>query len=286
MQKKYIIALSVVVLILVGFLYFRHYKRNAAFDEEQKKTDSMMVAMAQTMPTGGMTQMAAALKRYEGDNGRFPSSLQDLYPKYISSKAFIEEIDWEYKAEAHHFSLRKRFTKNNRQMVAFVDKNLKPRIEKSTMMAAAEAGAKTLASSLSEAGGTSKTPSSGTRLAAWARGNDMQPFPENPVAAESVRLAEEETEFVSSPIPEPFTIIDVETCTGFPVEASQRHLVWKKEGGIMGFGNVDYPDAKRLTICANGQWVDVERVRHESKESEETPIGLEPRRTFFGVIIR
>jgi hypothetical protein len=283
MQKKYIIALSVVVLILIGFIGYRHSKKTAAFDEEQKKTDSMMVAMAQTIPTGGMTQMAAALKRYEEDNGRFPFSLQDLYPKYIYSKAFIEEIDWEYEAEGNHFSLKKRFTKNNTQMVASVDKNLKPRIEKSTLMAAARRVPKTLVSRAPDTGGISQTPLSGKRLASLAKGRHMQDFPNKPVAAESGHLEEEETEFTSSPIPEPFTIVDVEACTGFPVEASQRHLVWKRESGIMGFGNVDYPDAGRLTICENGQWVDIERVR---QEPEESPAGLEPRRTFFGVMIR
>jgi hypothetical protein len=97
----------------------------------------------------------------------------------------------------------------------------------------------------------------------------------------------EEEKYVPPPLPWAFTIVEVETCTGFPVEVSQRHLVWREKAGIMGFGNVEYPDDERLTICANGQWVDVKRVRQKSDESEESQhVSHEPRRTLFGVAIR
>jgi hypothetical protein len=113
-----------------------------------------------------------------------------------------------------------------------------------------------------------------------------QSLPEKPVPEKPDRLPEEEKTYVISPMPEAFTFVDVGTCTGFPVEVSQRHLVWREKGGIMGFGNVEYPDDERLTICANGQWVDVKRVRQKSDETEEYQhVGPEPRRTLFGVEI-
>ena len=113
-----------------------------------------------------------------------------------------------------------------------------------------------------------------------------QSLPEKPVPEKPDRLPEEEKTYVISPMPEAFTIVDVETCTGFAVEASKRQLVWREKGGIIGFGNVDYPDAERLAICAYGEWVNVKRVRQESDESEASRrVGPEPRRTFFGVEI-
>ncbi len=113
-----------------------------------------------------------------------------------------------------------------------------------------------------------------------------QSLPEKPVPEKPDRLAVEEKTYVISPMPGAFTIVDVETCTGFSVEVSQRHLVWREKGGIMGFGNVEYPDDERLIICANGQWVDVKRVRRKSDESAESQyVGPEPRRTLFGVAI-
>ena len=111
-----------------------------------------------------------------------------------------------------------------------------------------------------------------------------QSLPEKPVPEKPDRLPEEEETYVISPTPEAFTIVDVETCTGFAVEASKRQLVWREKGGIIGFGNVDYPDAERLAICAYGEWVNVKRARQESDESEASRrVGPEPRRTFFGV---
>lgn len=113
-----------------------------------------------------------------------------------------------------------------------------------------------------------------------------QSLPEKPVPEKPDRLPEEEETYVISPMPEAFTIVDVETCTGFAVEASKRQLVWREKGGIIGFGNVDYPDAERLAICAYGEWVNVKRVRQESEESEASRrVGPESRRTFFGVEI-
>jgi len=113
-----------------------------------------------------------------------------------------------------------------------------------------------------------------------------QSLPEKPVPEKPDCLPEEEEAYVISPMPEAFTLVDVATCTGFAVEVSQRHLVWREKGGIMGFGNVEYPDDERLTICANGQWVDVKRVRQKSDESEESQyVGPEQRRTLFGVEI-
>ena len=114
-----------------------------------------------------------------------------------------------------------------------------------------------------------------------------KPVPEKPEPLpEEEETPEEEKTYVISPMPEAHTIVDVETCTGFAVEASERQLVWREKGGIIGFGNVDYPDAERLSICAYGQWVNVKRVRQESDESEASrSVGPEPRRTFFGMEI-
>ena len=111
-----------------------------------------------------------------------------------------------------------------------------------------------------------------------------KPVPEKPEPLPEEETPEEEKTYVISPMPEAFTIVDAETCTGFAVEASKRQLVWREKGGIIGFGNVDYPDAERLAICAYGEWVNVKRVRQESDESEASRrVGPEPRRTFFGV---
>jgi hypothetical protein len=287
MQTKYIVALSVVVLILLGYIGYRHYKQEAEYEADQKKTDSIMLAMARTSAAGGMTQMAMALKKYELGNGAYPGTLQELYPEYMRSKPFIEDIAWEYEPRGHDFLLKKRFTRNAKQMVASVDKSLRTRIHTSFMVASAGDVSKTEISKLPDKSETSQPATSEKAQATTPMERRLQALVQKPLPTEWKRVSEEEKRYIGQPIPEPFTVVDAETCKGFPVEASGQHLVWKDRLGVLGFGNVDYPDAGKLTICANGQWVRVKRAPQETREPEKSAdAARRPRRTFFGVEIR
>jgi hypothetical protein len=287
MQTKYIVALSVVVLILLGYIGYRHYTRKAEFDADQKKTDSIMLAMARTSAAGGMTQMAMALRRYERKNGAYPGTLQELYPEYVGSRPFIEDIAWEYEPKTHDFLLKKRFTRNKKEMVASVDKTLRTRIYTSFMVASAGDISKT---EISESPDTSKTWQPATPEEAQVTTpieRRLQALMQKPLPTELKPMSEEDKTHMVGEIPEPFTVVDAETCSGFPVEASGQHLVWKDGQGVLGFGNIEYPDAKKLTICNDGQWVNVKRPPQETEESETSAYtGLQPRGTFFGVEIR
>jgi len=288
MRTKYIIVLSVVALVLVGFIGYRSSKKKSELGEYQEKTNSMLVEIARNSPTGGMAQMGMALNSYAKDRGGYPESLQKLHPKYINSKAFIEEIPWEYEPKGDDFSLKKSFTRDNKRIVASLDKTLKPSFETPFMVASVGGLSKTKTATPKQpdAGKVSKPGISGKVQVALSTAAPAQDSSGKPVSDDLERMPEEE-KYVPPPLPGAFTIVEVETCTGFPVEVSQRHLVWREKAGIMGFGNVEYPDDERLTICANGQWVDVKRVRQKSDESEESQhVSHEPRRTLFGVAIR
>ncbi|MBW1860102.1 MAG: hypothetical protein JRI70_08525 [Deltaproteobacteria bacterium] len=287
MENKYIVAISVVLVFIVGLIVYRQTKRQAAFDEDSKKQGSIMVAMAKTSPIGGLTQMGMSLKRYEQENGRFPHTLDQLYPKYVSHRAFIDEVPWVYTAEAHEFLLKKRFTMKGRRMIVSVDKTLIPRIRTGLMVASVGGVSEGVGPGQPETGGGSKTPVSGKVTSTGAKGKRFQALLKQPMPAQPVGLPKEETKFLSEPVPEPFSILGDEECTGFPLDVSQQHLVWKDKEGVIGFGNVEYPGVERMAILADGKWVSVERVRPETQESDKPAYtSLQTPRTFFGMEVR
>jgi len=287
MENKYIVAISVVLVFVVGFFVYRHTKRQAAFDEDAKKQSSVMVAMAKTSPIGGLTQMATALKRYEQENGTFPQSLDQLYPKFVGHRAFIDEIAWEYKAETHQFLLKKRFSMKGRRIIAFIDKTMQPGIQTGMMVASIGGVSEEVASGQPGTGGGAQTPASGKAPSTGAKEKHFQALLKQPMPAQPVSLPEEETKYLLAPVPDAFSILGAEECTGFPLEVSQEHLVWKDREGVVGFGNVEYPGMDRMAILADGKWVSVERARLEMQESEQPAYtALQTPRTFFGMEAR
>jgi len=96
-------------------------------------------------------------------------------------------------------------------------------------------------------------------------------LPEKPVSKPSKDLSKTEAEVDVPPLrPESFTIVEVEDATGLPLRASQEYLVWKDKDGTLGFGNVAYPDADILSICALGKWFHMKRIPEKEAEDRTT----------------
>jgi hypothetical protein len=287
MENKYIVAISVVLVFAVGFFVYRHTKRQAAFDEDAKKQSSVMVGMARTSAIGGLTQMAMALKKYETENGRFPHTLDQLYPNYIGYRAFIDEIPWEYTAEQHQFLLKKRFNVKGRRVIASVDKTMQPKIQTGVVVAGIGAASEGVASGEPKKGGGTQAPVSGKAASAGAKEKRFQALLKQPVPAQAAEKPEKEAKYLAEPVPEPFSVLGAEECTDIPLEVGQRHLVWKDKQGVIGFGNVEYPGTKRMSILDDGKWVSVERARMEIQEIDEPVFtASQTARTFFGMEVR
>jgi hypothetical protein len=284
MENKYIVAISVVLVFVVGFFVYRHTKKQAEFDDDAKKQASVMMAMARTSPLSGLAQMAMALKKYETENGRFPRTLDQLYPEFIGHRGFIDEIPWEYTAEAHQFLLKKRFTMKGRRMIASVDKTMQPKIQTGVMVASIGGTAEEVVSGGPKTNGGAGAPVAGKAPSVAEKEKRLQALLKQPTSEQTVVVPEEETKYLSEPVPEPFSILGAEECTDFPLEVGQRHLVWKDKEGIIGFGNVEYPGASRMAILTDGQWVSVERARMETEEPAYT--ASQTPRTFFGIDVR
>ncbi|MGD9106126.1 MAG: tetratricopeptide repeat protein [Desulfobacterales bacterium] len=137
MKKKYVIIAVISLVILVSFYGYRHFKKKDELKKHQEKTSSMTFQIAKNTPTGGMTEIGMALNRYAADNKAYPTSLQQLYPKYIYSKALLDEVDWDYKPKTDDFYLSKTVTYQNKRLATSIDKTLRSSFEKTIMISSA-----------------------------------------------------------------------------------------------------------------------------------------------------
>ena len=143
MKTKYVIIAVISLVILVGFYAYRHFKKKDELSKHHKKTSSMILQIAKNTPTGGMTEMGMALNRYAADHNAYPESLQQLYPKYIYSKALLDEVEWGYKPKIDDFYLNKTVTYQNKRLVVYVDKTLRSNFGTAIMVSSAADVSKT-----------------------------------------------------------------------------------------------------------------------------------------------
>jgi len=244
-------------------------------------TYNRMVEIAKKSPKAGLADMGIALKRYYTENQSYPPSLAALYPNYMGSKALIDEIAWNYEPGRDNFYLSKSIIRGNREMVASIDKDLRPRMVTGVMVAAKaeepveeviawEETGMLIAAPLAppEEAGAARLKDTGAQLDEVRRVALAEP---EIVSVEAFKIASRDKSLrVSRAKPETISIIDSEIASGIGSDVTQRFLVWKDSNGALGFGNVNYPSADRLAVTMLGKWYDVKRQPPE----KEKPIAL------------
>ena len=138
MDKKYIIVVCLVMAAWIGFMLFRSMKQDQEAAVYYKKRYKQLTEIAQKMPRSGLREMATALNKYYQKAGVYPKDLMELYPDYIPSEKFINEVEWEYTPQSNNFELTKSIEVKNKIVVASIDKTLVARLEsEETVMVAA-----------------------------------------------------------------------------------------------------------------------------------------------------
>jgi len=241
-NSKLTIAIVVVVLLLGGFLAHRHFKGQNEGAEHAKKTLEVVLQSARSSDRAGLNHMAGAIKAYYKDNRFYPANLQALYPKYVPLKAFIDELNWDYKSSADGFELGKSVDVRGRTMVASIDQNMKISSAEGTRVAARPVPAQ---------GGGVAAPT--LTLAQVLKPLETLPRPDLSPAAGGTA-----PEIVRS---EPRTveadaILDP---LGLAGRTSKDLLVWRQDDGSLGFGNVQYPKARQLYIATADHWYRMEQ---------------------------
>ncbi len=258
MEKKYIIAVAIIILLWGGFMVYRAHKKEIDSQEYREKRNERIVEIAKMSPRTGLIDVGKALKTYYKDKGSYPSNLMDLYPTYIRNKPFLTEIDWYYEPKGVDFYLSKTTVINDSRIVAFIDNRLEPQAKSPFMVASPTPVPGTnLLKRLERAGPEERKLSTKSKLA-MAREEFFNALRLGQIGINSISLPEEhEGRVISTLVPEIVSIGKSETNSQIESVLGQKYLVWKETNGILGFGNIQYPDRKNLSIYAVGQWYNV-----------------------------
>jgi hypothetical protein len=256
MGKKYIIAVAVVLVLWGLFMGYRHHKKKGDSEAHRTKANTRITDMAKKSPRAGLTKIGRALQRYHQDNRSYPSTLMDLYPKYLANKSLLEEIDWHYEPKGINFYLSKTVIVGDRWIVASMDNRLKPQAEKRLMVAAPTPSLRQKEVIKPTDAGPPELLDKQKR--AVAREDFLQALGQSRMRVTSVSLPERKEErLIATVQPEVISVVESETSPGVESELGQKYLVWKDKDGVLGFSNVQYPDANRLSIYAIGKWYNV-----------------------------
>jgi hypothetical protein len=244
MNKKYIIIIILCILIGVGFNIYKNRSRGDEALKRNEKEYSRIAEIANKSPKAGLAEMGRVLEKYYAENHKYPPKLADLYPKYLANKSLIEEVAWEYVPGKDDFSLTKTVIVGGQNMIASIDKTLKPRSGERILVA------------------STKEDSTSARQQFVVPGV-------SDVAArlDSVALKEEKTMPTRLIEPEFALIKETEFEQGFENEISRKFLVWKDDKGVIGFGNVQYPHVSKLSIYSDGKRYELQRSSRGQKIS-------------------
>lgn len=266
MKNKLLIVILIVTTMALGsYLVYRNQKHGKEANRQQQDTRNRMVDLAKKSPKSGLAQMARAANRYYADNKSYPPDLKSLFPKYIKTEAFINDIDWSYKPSGNGFLLGKTITKNGQHVTASIDDSLRFKTGKEIMLAsrspegASEQKRSTVVSRTNEKA-SSMIPRvnetnddaqalirSNTQAQSAKEAMDMIGVKKQPETSEE---SDEEEKITQTPEQKELALIaevsESKTRTELIADAGNRYLVWIGKDGNIGFSNVQYPDSEKI----------------------------------------
>jgi len=253
--KNLLTVLIAVVVLSAAFFGYQHFTKSKDLEAHHEKSNLGLIEAAKKSPRAGLAQMGRAINKYYAENKSYPTNLDTLYPKYMNSKSFINDINWNYRPTGNNFLLSKNTILQNRTVVASTDKGLRVRVGASTTVA--------LVDRKSTGAPATTTPDrtvelkTGTALEAPAEGISAT------IEAPDEKIQEPEDIALSKSQIQTVVIDESETPSGFVSELSNAYLVWKDEQGYLGFGNVQYPRIDGLSIATPYNWFNVNRPFEE-----------------------
>ena len=278
MEKKYIIAVVAVVVLWAAFMGFRHFNKKDENRAHREDTYRRMIDMAKKSPRSGLHEMADAIRRYYADNKAYPPNLGALYPKYMPSKGFIDEIDWSYEPGGDNFSLSKSTIYNNQTMVASIDRTMRPEVETSGVMVATRKAAPRKAPDAV----TEEIPellqvaiSEGMILEVVAERDMTMKEVDVVTAAVSPELRRgdrpkitEDKVNVQTELSRIVTLVGEEAVSAEDSQIGynlERYMVWKDLNGAIGVSNVEFPDRTDMYVAVKNRWYNVKRRQPEGE---------------------
>ncbi len=239
MNKKLIFAVLAGLMIAGALFFLRDHKKAEETQRVSSEAFNKLTEVSQKIPQAGLAQMGAALKKYHEKNYKYPARLSELYPEFIPNKNFIDDIDWSYEPRADNFFLSKSIIRGSEELVASIDKNLTPRMGTGEFVASV---------SKPEPAEIKEVSSPALALAPL---KTIQPI-------EPLNLEDEEQESLIAQ-PEIVSMVEGEIGHGVSSTVSTKFLVWRDKNGVLGFGNMIYPDTPTIAIYKDGNWVNIKK---------------------------
>lgn len=255
MNKKLIIALVISALLAAGFLFFRDMKKGEKDTGRKIEAFNKMTEIGKKMPKAGLIRMGSVLKEYYSDHNQYPAQLTDLYPDYIPVKTFIEELNWYYEPRGEEFFLSKTVERGSQKYAASIDQELIPRDGKTVLIASV---------GVKKQSGDDGALDGGTF--------DLSILKTAQLTIPEEEIDEKKPAFIIRR-PEIISVTEGEIGEDIPTETGARFYVWRDKNGALGFGNVSFPDSRRLSVYDDTSWVDIEkplpRARKKSSSGED-----------------
>jgi len=277
MQKKYIIILVIAVVGAVGMYLYQDQKVEKDLKSHHNRQYNRIIEAAQQSSTAGLVRMAGALNKYEEKNGAYPADLSALYPDYVPVKAFIDDIQWNYKPTSKDFYLSKTITtKGNKVLTASIGPDLMPQ-ENSGIMVASIKDPKPLTSRAENQPSkkaSKKVVSKGSLSKSKSMVKALKPNIPSSGQKNSRSKSKDSTTPVSveerpAPIFEKISSKKLTEEERFVRGVIHMYLVWKNPDGSLGFSNVQYPTSKKLAVYDNGEWVQFRNIKPPAKSQKE-----------------
>ena len=273
MNKKYIIALVVVLVACSAFFFYTRNKNEKEANKHMLREYSRMIEVAKKSRFAGLSHMGQALNRYRDVNGVYPPSLAELYPDYIPVKAFIDDIEWHYIPKVGDFFLQKTVKGSGKKVLtASIGSDLQPASTSGKMLAS---DTKSKSSPVkTDVKPSTKKPEERMTVASTTMSSPIvkpalptQKAEPHQTAGASPDLQDNPER--SKPQAESFPTHQVSEKRRFIKRLKGGFLVWKNEDGSLGFGNIQYPLTEDLTILNGGEWVEISRQRPQLASTDD-----------------
>jgi hypothetical protein len=275
-DKKYLIVIVVTVVAAAGFFILKNQKNEKRLRTHRSQQYNRMIEVANKSPMAGLNHMGRALNEYKEEMGAYPAELAALYPKYIPVEAFIDEIQWYYEPRDDDFYLRKTYkTKNNKVLTAAIGSDLM--LQQASMVTSIDKPKQTSAPTATKF--VTKKPEARITLV-----SETRPRPIMETDATGLHSSRRQTTGPKPGIPQeslspqkssPYepklvSTAQLSEAEQFVERVKGNFLVWKKEDGTLGFGNVQYPNSEEMIIYDKGEWIQIRQLSPILETKTET----------------
>ena len=286
MSKKYIIILVIVIVAAVGVYLYQNYKKENDLRAHHIRQYKRIIEVARKSSIAGLSQMARALNNYNERNGAYPAELSALHPEFIPVKAFIDDLQWNYKPNKSDFYLSKTVTtKKGKVLTASIGPDLIPQEKSQTVAASAKAAKKATSRAISKS--LEKSSETGISAAISPKPKSLTPISTPAVPSAGLKNPPGKSDDSTAPAilknklkpisgkkklqpdMEKIRTRKLTKKEQFIHGVNQKFLVWKNADGSLGFSNIQYPTSPELTVYDQGEWIQISRRNWYAKTPKD-----------------